>query len=184
MNQVGGYYYLMAQLPGLHPDAPAAITYERFREIALRFLTPDDAKVLSGLSLEPPRVRLLTGSAVVDGWYDFERSLRLSLERLRAQKLARTIALSGDDEANIYLALETLPIARSALSLDDPLEAERYLIRARAEFVDRTGALHYYDADAVLSYGLMLLLHERGERFAAEAGRASYTTIYHQILGE
>ena len=184
MSQVGGYYYLMAQLPGLHAEAPAAISYERFREIALRFLSPADGKILSVLSLEPPRVRLLTGSDVVDGWYDFERSLRLSLERIRAQKLARAITISGDDEANIYLALETLPIARSALSLEDPLEAERYLIRARAEYVERVGALHYYDADAVFSYGLMLLLHERGDRFAAEAGRASYTTIYHQILGE
>jgi hypothetical protein len=30
----------------------------------------------------------------------------------------------------------------------------------------------------------MLLLRERGDRFTAEAGRASYTTIYNQILGE
>jgi len=181
---VAGYYYLMAQLPGIVPGAPVSITYEAFRETAERFLNRKDREVLSKLSLEPPRVPGKTGSGFLDRWYLRERGLRLSLERIRASRLKRDINASGLEDALINEAAETAAVARTASSFDDPLEAERYLDKARASYVSELLGTHSFDSEAVFAYGLMLLLHEREARFSAEAGSASYTTIYNQILGE
>lgn len=181
---MSSYYYLMAQLPGILPNSPLPIQYENFRETASRFLSSRDMAILESLSLVPPRTGDKTGSLVVDRWYTFERALRLSLERIRSAKLKRDDASSMDDDDLIHQASETIQIAQNAASIDNPLEAERYLDRERTLFVDQFRGSHFFDSEAVFAYGLMLLLHERSDRFTAEDGRASYTTIYNQILGE
>jgi hypothetical protein len=181
---VSSYYYLMAQLPGIIPNAPLPITYERFTETASRFLSAHDSRILEDLSLEPPRIPANTGSTVVDGWYAFERAIRLSLERLRAARLERVIAPCQTDDDSVNREFGSLQIARNAAAMENPLEAERYLDRCRRERIEFLSNGHFFDADAVFAYGLMLLLHERGDRFTAETGRASYVTIYKQILGE
>lgn len=181
---MSSYYYLMAQLPGILANSPLPISYETFRETAIRFLSSCDKAILEQLSLEPPRIPFRSGSAVVDGFYARERALRLSLERLRAVRLKRdSIQLSGDDE-RIGNAFETVQIARTAVGFDNPLDAEMYLLHARNLFVENLRGNHFFDSGAVFAYGLMLLLRERSDRFTAEAGRVSYTTIYNQILGE
>jgi len=181
---VGGYYYLMAQLPGIVPGGSPSITYGRFAETASRFLDARDKAILDGLSLEPPRTPEKTGSALVDDWYAFERALRLSLRKIRAAKMSRDAQTTADDEASVYAESGTALIARNATAFDSPLEAEKYLDKARMDFIQGRAATHGFDSDAVFAYGLTLLLNERARRFTAEAGRASYTTIYNQILGD
>jgi len=181
---VAQYYYLMAQLPGIVPGAPTSITYGDFRETAERFLTRKDLGILAKLSLEPPRTPEKTGSDFLDRWFLRERGLRLALERARAAKLKRDINVSGLEDAIINEATEAANAARSAVSFEDPLEAERFIDKARASYVAELLGTHSFDSEAVFAYGLMLLLHEREARFNAEAGSAAYTTIYNQILGE
>ncbi len=178
------YYYLMATLPGILPGAPVSITYGEFRENAERFLNRKDRSVLEKISLEPPRVPEKTGSEFLDRWFLRERGLRLALERVRASKLKRDINVSGVEEAIINEAAEAASAARTAASFDDPLEAERFLDKTRASYVSELLGTHSFDSESVFAYALMLLLHEREARFSAEAGSASYTTIYNQILGE
>lgn len=181
---MAAYYYLMAQLPGIVSGAPVPITYEAFKETAKAFLTRRDRETLDRLSLEPPRVPESTGSSFVDRWFLRERALRLSLERARAAKLKREITVSGLEDALINEAADTAQTARTAVAFEDPLEAERYLDRARYAYVSELLGTHSFDSEAVFAYALMLLLHEREARFDAEAGSAAYTTIYNQILGE
>lgn len=181
---MANYYYLMAQLPGIVSGSPLPITYDAFRETAERTLSRKDSEILAKISLEPPRVPEMTGSDFVDRWFLRERALRLSLERVRAAKLKREINASGLEDALINEAAETAQIARTAASFEDPLEAERYLDRTREAFVAEILGTHSFDSEAVFAYALMVLLHERESRFNAEAGSASYTTIYNQILGE
>lgn len=178
------YYYLMATLPGILPGAPASITYGEFRENAERFLNRRDLSVLEKLSLEPPRIPEKTGSDFLDRFYLKERGLRLALERVRASRLKREINVSGIEDAIINEAAEAANAARTASTFDDPLEAERFLDKARASYVSELLGTHSFDSEAVFAYALMLLLHEREARFNTEAGSASYTTIYNQILGE
>ncbi len=174
----------MAQLPGILQNSPLPITYKDFRETSSHFLTARDKKILEQLSLEPPRKAVKTGSAVVDGFYLRERALRLSLERIRAVKLKRDVSSMPEEDGLISGAFETVQIARTASGFESPLDAEMYLMRARIDFIDILQVNHFFDSDAVFAYGLMLLLRERSDRFTAEAGRTSYTTIYNQILGE
>ena len=46
-------------------------------------------KAIQNLSLEPPRQAEKTGYDVLDKWYDYERSLRIALSYLRAQKMKK-----------------------------------------------------------------------------------------------
>lgn len=174
----------MAQLPAIGREGPPPITSERFFEVASRFLSKADMATLASLTLEPPREDEQIASELILRWFSFERSLRLSLARIRAQKLNRDDMPSGEDESKIYAALDAQQVARAASSIDDPLEAELFLLKARLDFIDLASALHHFDADAVFAYGLSLLLRERGVRFAREAGRSAYGTIYNRILGE
>jgi hypothetical protein len=174
----------MAQLPGILPGMQSTFTYGQFRETASRFLSKRDLQILDGLSITPDRSRKPTGSALVDGWYRKERALRLTLEKARAARLKRDVSLSRDDEEIAGAYSDVQQIARTASAIENPLEAERYLDRARVDFLDQLRVGHFFDSDAVFAYGLTVLLHERGDKFTAEAGRESYTTIYNRILGE
>lgn len=178
------YYYLMAQLPAVLSGHPPPMSFEEFREIANRFLSEGDKAVLNALSLEPPRTPRVTPSPLVNAWMDFERALRLSLERLRSARMKRDITLSIEETERISANARADGIARTAVSLDNPLEAEIFLNKARFLAVEELRGNHFFDSEAVFAYGLMVLFLERGERFAVEAGRTSYTTIYNQILGE
>jgi hypothetical protein len=181
---VGSYYYLMAQLPGLMPGSPLPVSYEQFRETASRFLSAKDLAVLESLTLEPPRAGVASGSSLVDQWYKSERALRLALAKLRALRMKRDTGTSFDEEELVSASGDETRIAHTASAIEDPLEAERYLLRCRYGIIDSLRGNHYFDSDAVFAYGLMLLLHERSDLFTADAGRASYATIYNQILGE
>lgn len=181
---MSSYYYLMAQLPAIMPDTPAGISYSAFMTTAANFLSRKDLRILENISLEPPRIPEKTGSDVVDQWYKKERALRLSLERIRSAKLKREVSFDPDDESRIGDAFDTVQIAKTAAGYDDPLEAEQYLYRTRFAFAEQLAWNRFFNSEAVFAYCLMLLLHERCDSFTVEAGRASYSTIYNQILGE
>ena len=61
----------------------------------------------------------------------------------------------ASDESKIYAALDAQQVARAASSIDNPLEAELFLLKARLDFIDLAGALHHFDAEAVFAYGLI-----------------------------
>lgn len=181
---MGSYYYLMAQLPGVLPNAPLSVSYPAFKETAFRYLSKADCSILSQLSLEPPRTTVLSGSSLVDKWYERERSVRFALERLRAAKLKREIGHDGSVDEALSRMPEAVQIARAVTALENPLDAERYLDQARAVFIDQLRGNHFFDSEAVFIYALQVLLHERRDLFDMEAGRSSYSVIYNQILGD
>ena len=181
---MSSYYYLMAQLPGILSNVPLPISYTTFMETASRFLTPFDKNILDKLTLEPPRNPVKTGSDLLDRFYERERAVRLALERLRSLKLKRESTVTYDDELQINSSIEAVQTARTAAGFENPLEAELFLLHGQTGFVEQLRTNHFFDSDAVFAYGLMLLLHERSDVFTAEAGRASYTTLYNKILGE
>lgn len=185
---MGGYYYLMAQLPALSENAPPGISRQEFLRLAERFLSPPDWSLLCSLSLVPPAGEARTGSAVADGWYAAERALRLALARVRAGKLGRepAAASAGWDPQEAAEILAASPdasaVARTAASMDNPLEAEQYLDKIRFSCVRELGSGHFFDSEAVFAYALMLMIQERSGSFSAESGRSGYMEIYHSIL--
>jgi len=174
----------MAQLPGIVPGSPPLVSFRQFCELAGRFLTKKDLSALSALSLEPPRDDWNCASPLLQLWFERERALRFALAQLRAARLKRDKTVSEGEEEVIRKDYVAAQVARNALGFDNPLEAERYLDSIRLAWVMELGQGHFFDSDAVFAYGLMLLLREREDSLSVTAGRASYTTIYDQILGE
>lgn len=178
------YYFLMAQLPAIVPAAHTPLGYDDFFELASRYLSRHDWNILNKLTLEPPREEIQTGSNIVDQWMNRERALRLSLARLRAQKLSRNVFLTTGEVETVSYQVAVSQIARNVLSMENPLEAERYLLEVRIQWLNEMRGNHFFDSEAVFMYGLSLLLRERAERFTIEAGQDAYSSIYTQILGE
>lgn len=181
---MSSYYYLMAQLPGILPNLPLPVTYDQFKETASRFISARDNKILAALSLEPPRPEHKTGSVLVDSWYERERILRLCLERLRAARFKRDVHWTQEEEESVLKYPDIQQAAKNVSGLESPLDAERALENIRRSWVESLRGNHFFDSEALFAYAISLLLHERGDRFTKEAGRASYTSIYNQILGE
>lgn len=181
---MASYYYLMAQLPAILPASPIAFSSDAFKELASRFLSARDSKALASLTLEPGRSFDPSDSSFLTRWYERERTLRLALAKARSSKLKREAGLSVDEDESIRQSSDAASVAKQALALDNPLEAERYLDGVRLSWVDALSMGHYFDSDAVFAYAIRLMLRERQDRFTAEAGREAYSSIYNQILGE
>jgi len=181
---VSNYYFLMAQLPSLVSAAALPVSVDAFKELALRYLSTHDRRILLGLTLEPPRTLVSTGSSLVDRWMEQERVLRLSLERQRAVKQKRDIPTDTPADELMARWPETVQAARTAIAMDNPLEAELFLYKTRSTWVETLRGTDIFGSDAVFAYGLLLMLRARRDLFEASAGRAAYTAIYNQILGE
>lgn len=173
-------YYLVSQLPEFSVSGDKnvlPITYEYFYDLCSRFLDEKDMKILSGLSLEPPREAVKTGSAFVDSWNEKERSLRLALAQIRAVRMKKKF-----NAGNESIAPDAVQAARTASGMDSPLAAEQFLNQYRLSVVENMRPMDGFSSDAVFSYGLRLLLALRMKKFDAEKGMVSYKNIYNRIL--
>ena len=174
------YYYLVSQLPNIsfsESKSALPISGEQFRELASRFITEKQKKVLEGLSLVPPMESVHTGSKFLDVWYEKERNLRCALAQIRAQKMKKdSIPLPAGCTADIISA------ARTAVGMDSPLSAEMFLYEYRLRLLDDLRPMNAFSIDAVYAYGLKLLLVERMKKFEVENGKTSYHKIYDTIL--
>ena len=174
------YYYLVSQLPNISASESKSslpLNGEQFRELASRFISEDEKKVLESLSLVPPMELESTGSAFLDAWYEKERNLRCALAQIRAQKMKKdSIPLPAGCTADIISA------ARTAVGMDSPLSAEEFLYDYRLRLLNDLRPLDAFSIDAVYAYGLNLLLVERMKKFEVENGKTSYHKIYDTIL--
>ncbi len=170
-------YYLMAQLPSLDgagEGAPLPITETYFYELCDRFLGKKAARAVHALSLAPERDEATVGYRLPDAWHEGERQLRLALARERAKKLNKP-----DDTGDESLPDGAVQAARTAVAMEDPMEAERYLSRYRLDYLEGLRPADGFCEDAVFYYGLKLKLVQQ---FDEAAGRLAYRTIYQAIL--
>lgn len=177
---MSSWYYLISQLPALPEDntQPLPISEEYFYDLCSRFMDKKALKALETLSLEPPRKKVRTGSAFLDTFYDWERSLRFMLGTIRAQRMKKDFTV----DEGIDIPSEIVQTARTACGYESPLEAELFLNKARAELLNRISPSDAFSTDAVFAYALSLKLGKRIRTFSEEAGQASYRKIYDQIL--
>ncbi len=178
------YYYLMAQLPSISSSSPAPITFDYFKELASRFLSKKQVKVLEELSLEPPREAKPTGSKFLDGWYESERALRLAMEQARASKLNWKSSVSPIEKEILSKNFSPTQVAKVATEMPNPLDAEIFLDNARFLNADSVKVGKHFSIDAVFSYGIKLLLRERAAKFEAQKGQQEYKATYDKILGK
>ena len=173
-------YYFMSQLPsldGISENMALPITEERFLELCQRFLSEGAKKEISKLTLTPPKAYEKSTSDLVEAWNKAERELRFALGKVRADKLKKNF-----DSENKQFPVELVKVARTAVDMDSPLEAEKYLNRYRMELLETLRPLNAFSEDSVFYYGLKLKLLQRMGQFNADIGEAAYKNIYNSIM--
>lgn len=175
-----GDYYLIAQLPsldGVGEDSPLPIEEERFLELCRRFLKKKPLGILEDLTLVPSLNAPKALSALAEKWNEGERDLRLCLAKARAQKLKKEYE---GVEKSVSPALVSL--AKAAVEIENPLEAERFLLKHRLQFLESLRPSDPFCEEYLYYYWLKLKLLSRVRGFDAQAGKSAYRTIYDSIL--
>ncbi|PIE98406.1 MAG: hypothetical protein CR988_03720 [Treponema sp.] len=176
------YYYVMSQLPSISSRLAPPLSYERFLDIVEIGTPAKDFEMLKTISLEPPKKPVSTGSVFLDKWYGYERALRFSLAKIRAENLNWTGAENHLNREDIMEAMDVVQVARGACAIDDPRKAEEFLDKARFSAAEQLKGLENFNKESLFAYAVMLLLRERAMKFDTEAGRQEYNAIYDKIL--
>ena len=177
---MGNYYYFVAQLPFVnYGDAPP-MSAAHFRELCQALLKPADFALIRYCVLDAKtaiETAGSTGSAFVDDWLTRERTLWLNLAALRAGKLHRPIPADPPHDAPRAEA-----VAKAAFAMDDPLQAELYIDRARWGAVEAMIGMNYFSVNTIFAYIIKLQLLERKQLFKTEEGFSEYKTLYAAIM--
>lgn len=173
-------YYLISQLPSLDAisdNTPLPITEERFLELCEGLLNPKIKNQLKKLTLTPPLTQEKSSSALIEAWNDAEKNLRLVLGKIRANKLKKSFDLETQS-----LPTELIKTAETAIEINNPLEAEKYLSEYRLRFLESLRPMDNFKEDYIYYYGLKLKLISRIKQFDAKLGEVGYKNIYNSIL--
>lgn len=173
-------YYLISQLPsldGIGENSPVPITEERFSELCGRFLKQKALSELEKLALVPSRNCDKSDSALVESWNQRERELRLALGKIRADKLNKTFELQ-----NKSFSPELYKTAITASEMNNPLEAEKFLLQYRLNFLETLRPMDSFSEEFIFYYGLKLKLIQRIRQFDSKLGESTYKNIYNSII--
>ncbi len=173
-------YYLISQLPsldGISENTSIPITEERFTELCNQLLGKRSQEAMNKLTLLPPKNSESSGSALIDAWNESERNLRFALGKVRAEKMKKSF-----DTANKIFPVEYIKVAREAIEIENPMEAEKYLNSYRLEILETLRPMDNFSEDYIFYYGLKLKLLLRIRQFDTKSGEKAYKNIYDSIL--
>ena len=175
-------YYLISQLPsldGLSENTPMPVTEKQFFELCSRFLSKKALNELNRITLIPSRDHERSSSALIEKWNECERNLRLALAKLRADKMNKSF-----DTATESFPAGLLQAVHTAVDIESPLEAEKFLNRYRLEFLETLRPMDSFSEEYVFYYCLKLKLLERMRKFDMQSGETAYRKIYDSIMSE
>lgn len=173
-------YYLISQLPsldGLSDGVPLPITEEYFIGMCESLLKDKIVNELKSLTLIPPLIPVKSKSPLIMAWNSGERYLRLSLAKMRAEKMKKTFDLQDE-----FLPSEYVKVASSAVEIDNPLEAEKFLTEYRLNFLESLRPTDSFSEEFIYYYFLRLKLLKRMRQFNVEEGENTYKNIYKSIM--
>lgn len=173
-------YYLISQLPsldGISENSPLPMTEERYLELCSRLLNKKALREMQNLTLIPALDAERSSSQLVDAWNQGERDLRLALAKVRADKRNKPFDLQ-----NRFLPQELYKVANAAVEIEDPLQAETFLLQHRLNFLETLRPMDNFSEEFLFYYALKLKLILRIREFDTALGEATYKSIYHSIL--
>ncbi len=173
-------YYLISQLPsldGINENTPLPITSERFAELCRGSLGKKAQGEFEKLTLTPSRNSEKSSSELINKWNEGERSLRLVLAKLRADKMNKHF----DAEIQSF-SPGLMQAVRTAIEIESPLEAEKFLNKYRLDFLETLRPMDSFSQEFIFYYGLKLKLIERLRKFDSESGETAYRNIYGSIM--
>lgn len=174
-------YYLVSQLPsldGLSENAPLPITEARFLQLCEQLLNKKACAELAKITLKPARDgEQVKSNKLIEQWNEAERTLRLALAKLRADKMGKTFECE----------LQSFPVliqqaARTAIEIESPMDAEKFLTRTRLDLLETLRPMDSFSQEYVYYYLLKIKLLERIKQFDTASGEQAYKNIYQSIL--
>ena len=175
-----GEYYLISQLPSLDSISDGSqlpITYERFLMLCESLLSKKYLQELKKITLIPSKDAEKSSSCLIEAWNEGERKLRIALAKLRADKMNKHY----DAEIQSFPVV-LLQVARAAVDIESPLDAEKYLNRCRLDFLETLRPMDSFSTEFVFYYALKLKLIERISLFDSKRGESAYRNIYDVII--
>lgn len=150
------YTYLLSSLPMLQFGGKPPFPYEEFIETCSEFVGEKDIGILKALAVSQGE-HADAAQPTVRKWHDFEVAVRNELVKLRAgrKKIDPSKYLRCD---GAIIDSRINHIAMNAYKSTSPLEAEKIIDQGRWQMLDEFSIGHYFDIDALIVYGLKLLL--------------------------
>ena len=173
-------YYLISQLPsldGIGENMPLPITNEGFLELCKSFLSKKAMCEIENLTLSPKPNFDKSGSALIQSFNEGESKLRLALSKARAEKLNKAV-----ENKNENIPAELVKLANAAVEIDNPLEAEIFLLNYRLNLLEALRPIDNFSEDYLFYYGLKLKLLTRVRKFDKNLGETTYKNIYNSIM--
>lgn len=156
---------LIASLPMLKMQAPPGVSREKFLLDASAWLSPEDLKALTALSLLPDGKTKFAEHSFAAKYTRWETALRHSLVRLRLAKKHRDGNSAGPARDNTF-ECDADAAAVRAFAASNPLEREKLLDQARWEKTEELTARRIFDLDILQAYFIRLQI---AEKWAARA---------------
>jgi hypothetical protein len=153
------------------------ITEDRFLDLCNRFLNKKALMKMEKLTISPPIEADNTGNDLIDAWNEGERNLRLVLCKTRADRMNKDFVLPQKT-----YPVDLIKIASAALETENPLEAEKFLLRHRLNYLETLRPMDIFSEEYIFYYALKLKLIMRIRRFDDAVGEATYKNIYNSIL--
>ena len=173
-------YYLISQLPsldGISENVPLPINEERFFQLCNEISGKKIQNEINKITLLPSKEYEKSSSSVIEGWNNGERNLRLALAKVRAEKMKKPF-----ETGNNPLPNELIKIANTAIEIESPLEAEKFLNSYRLNFLETLRPMDNFSGEFIYYYGLKLKLISHIRRFDANVGEIAYRNIYDSIM--
>ena len=154
------YYYLISQLPYLYFDKETYIDIDSFFEEAKKWMNVSDFACLKRVNINHTRPKK-SDIAIQKTYKKFEYDLRSELEEFRKAK----------KESYTYKP-QLFP--ESLIQENNPLEAEKELMRIRWEYIEELKPRHHFDLDFLVLYYLELQILARLEALDRELGMEKF----------
>ena len=132
---------------------------------------------MNKLTLSPPKNSESSGSDLIDAWNESERYLRFALGKVRAEKMKKIF-----DTENRNFPVEYIKAANTAVEIENPMEAEKYLNSYRLKILETLRPMDSFSENYIFYYGLKLKLLLRIRQFDTKDGEKAYKNIYDSIL--
>jgi len=142
----------------LHFGRKPPFSFEKFLLMCERLIPEEDIRTLKGISISGEYTGA-SANRTLRNWRSFDTALRNELVKIRAARKKidplKYIREGGYSEA--YIA----HVAMNAQRNPSPIESEKTLDLERWRMLDEFLAGHYFDMDALIVYGLKLLILEK-----------------------
>lgn len=156
---MASYYYLMSSLPMLKAEGKMPFNYNQFLDYCKGTVSEQKYGLLKNLSLESDK------GPLVEEWAKFYKLYKDELTYQRKKKLNNPATAPFDKDS------EAVKVIMSAISDENPLNAEKILLTLQFNKLDSLIGTHTFDDYALFGYALKLKLLERKTVFDQKKGK-------------